>query len=280
VLQEQLDNLLRRRRVGDLGDSAYAALYFLHWQIAAHGRRFASRKFKDDPRPNSIAWLSDLEPAGGDELHARLIKYMGRYNFLGVIPNVSAALGAWLQGRWALSLYQRIPCPQEMLRMQVQGSRAVTVLAEYPRLLQPVLSKPNAFAFMIHDLEHAYKFFHDPDLHQGQRRFFSQVLGVIERGLLDDCMRDPMFVAKFDYLISDMNTHALHSLQYLRAILIEYHLRNAGKQAGERLPSQAQGEVDAVMRLFDGHRHLVFDKQLPGDAVPAQLGIRYAEGPA
>lgn len=282
MLKEPLANLLRRRHADDINDAAYAALYFLHWQVAIHGRRFASRRFKHDPRPNHIVWMMDVDRTAGDELQARLIRYFERYSFLGVIPNVCTALHAWLHGRWPLTLCEHVPSPEEMLRMQVQGSRAVTILSEYPRLLQPVLKKPSAFAFMVHDLEHAYKFFYDPDLHEGQKGFFSRVLNLIERGLFDDCMRDPVFVEKFNYLISDMNTHVMHSLQFLRAILIECHLRNEGKEARESMSQKAQAEVDAIMRLFNGCWDFVgeMQKQHPSGIASTESSIHYADGMA
>jgi hypothetical protein len=277
---ERIATLAQRWRHGEIDDACYAAQYFLHWQIAMHGQRFASRRYKHDPRPNHIAWMTGLEQATGNEARSILAHYFERYGFLGVIPNVCMALHAWLLDRWPLTLREYIPSPEELLRMQVRGTRAVTVLSQAPRLLQPVLNKPHAFAFMVHDLEHAYKFFHDPALHAAQMAFFSQVLRVIESGVLDKNMKDPIFVERFNYLISDMNTHAMHSLQFLRAILIECHLRAAGKQAGERLSSHAQIEVDAVMRLFDENRSLVIEEQLAANATAVQLGVRYAEGMA
>ncbi len=249
---ERVAALAQRRRRGEIGDACYAAQYFLHWQIALHGRRYASRRDKHDPRPNHEAWLADLERATGNEASSLLCHYFERYGFLGVIPNVCAALQAWLQDRWPLTLCEHIPSPEELLRMQVQGTRVVTVLAESPRLLQPVLNKPNAFAFMVHDLEHAYKFFHDPDLYHSQRRFFARVLTVLVQGWFDLYRQDPIFAEKFAYLISDMNTHALHSLQFLRAILIEHHLCAAGKQPWQPLSHDARIAVDDIMALFAG----------------------------
>ena len=274
---EGIAALAQRWRRDEIGDACYAAQYFLYWQIALHGRRFASRKFKKDSRPDRLDGLDALERARGEELQARLIHYFERYGFLGVSVNVCVALQAWLHGRWPLSLCEHIPDPLEMLRMQARGTRAVTVLPEHPRLLQPVLNKPNAFAFMAHDLEHAYKFFHDPGLHAMQKRFFSQILTVIEMGLLDDCMEDPAFRNKFHYLISDMNTHVMHGLQYLRAILIEHRLRAAGKQAWEGLSPQARDDIDAVMRIFDGYDYHAGGRQR---IFPVDRVILHAEGVA
>jgi hypothetical protein len=282
IMKERILHLASGWRSGEIGDAAYASLYFLHSQVLHHGKRFASRKFKQDPRPDAARWLDELERLSGDNLLAGLLFYFERYGFLGVIPNVTAALRAWLNGRWPLSLCEHIPSPAEVLRMQVRATRPVTVLAGFPRFLQPVLKKPNAHAFMVHDLEHAYKFFSDPDIHEGQKRFFSQVLSSIESGIFDDYMRDTVFADKFDYLISDMNTHAMHSLQFLRAILLEYHLRDEGKQAGEILSREARAEIDAVMRWFGGCRDYVFARQAPHPSgiSSAGSGLAYADAGA
>lgn len=250
VLLGGVAELRRRWRRGELSDACYAVQYFLNWQIALHGRRFASRRYKQDPRPDAAAWLAELRDASDSEARVCLHRYLQRYGFLGVIPNAITALQSWLHGHWPLILCEHIPAPEQMLRLQVQGTRVVTVITEPSRLLQPVLSKANAFAFMIHDLEHAYKFFHDPVLHEGQRCFYRRMLTLCEQGMFEAYRYDPVFSEKFDYLISDMNTHRLHSLQFLRAILIEYHLRQARLRPCDMLSSKDHNAVEAIMALF------------------------------
>jgi hypothetical protein len=101
---------------------------------------------------------------------------------------------------------------------------------------------------MVHDLEHAYRFFHDPELHAGQRRFFAVLQEVIDRGLIEKYRGDPMFLDQFHYLISDMNTHLMHSLHFFRAILIEFHLRREQKPHDDRLSQAARAEVAELVQ--------------------------------
>jgi hypothetical protein len=293
ILSIRLPRLAERRRGGALDDAAYAAAYFLVWQIAVHGRRFASRKFKSDARPDPAAWLSELDGSEGEALRASLVRWFERYHFLGVIPNVPAAFLGWLRGQWPLSLTARIPSPEEVLRMQVAGTRPVTVVADYPRALRPVLAKADGFAFLVHDLEHAYKFFHDPRLHRGQRTFFRLLLGTVEAGLFEPYRADPEFARQFDYLISDMNTHPVHSLRYLSAVLIECALRREGRGPKEMLSPRGEAEMAgllrelgsrwgfpdaalaALLRLLDGgfgeaDGAAIEQALLPGGAEPAQ----------
>ena len=246
----RIPELALRWRSGALSDAAYAALYFLIWQIAMHGQRFASRKSKHDPRPDASKWLADLDRSTGRELELLLIDRIERYHFLGVIPNVSVTLSAWLRGAWPLLLTERIPTPEEVLHMQVEGRRPVTIVADYPRLLRPVLKKPNGFAFFVHDLEHAFKFFHDRHLHEGQRKFFELILRAVRQGLFSPYLSDVVFAEKFDYLISDMNTHVIHSLRFLGAILIECVLRREEKAPHETLSQTAEDEIAALLHAL------------------------------
>ena len=252
VMQARIERLAQRRRDGAIGAAVYASQYFLCWQLALHGKRCAARKYRHDPRPDPGAWWDELQERSDEDLRERLRHYLGRYGFLGVIANVPAALCAWLRGGWPLRLCEHIPGPEEVLQMQVRGTRPVTILADYPRLLRPVLNKVNAYAFMVHDLEHAYKYFHEAQLHREQKNFFGVIDQALRRGMFDVYRRDPLFADRFDYLISDMNTHVMHSMQYLRANLVEYHLRLERKPPGGVLSPAARGEIAALMGYLSG----------------------------
>ena len=250
-LAESLSGMLPRLnakwRDGALDDATYAAGYFLSWQIALHGPRCASRKSKSKARPDSGAWLSELEIGSGERLRQALLEWLESYQFLGVIPNVTAALSEWLRGGWPLHLLLRVPSPEEVLRLQARGTRPVTVVADHRRALQPLRAKPDAFAFLIHDLEHAHKFFHPPRLHEAQRRFFRLLLAASEAGLFDVYRGDPGFADRFAYLISDMNTHPVHGFRYLGAVLIECLLRREGRGPKDALSPRGEAELTGLL---------------------------------
>lgn len=246
----ELNNLfhsIARWRAGEVDDPSYAALYFLHWQAATHGRRFASRRIKSDPRPDPVTWLKETSGLDRQRVREYMLWYFERYQFFGVTGNVPAALSAWLRMEWPLTLCEHIPNSREVLAMQAQGTRPVTVLSTWPRMLDPVLTKPNAFAFMVHDLEHAWKFYHDPAMFLQQRDFFRLLLVAEADGCFDAYLRDAVFSVKFDYLISDMNTHTLHAAQFLRAILVEFHLRRENLRHPGGLTMAARNGVCRVM---------------------------------
>lgn len=223
-----------------------AARYFLYWQIAKHGAAFAARKRKSEARADPGACLEAL--AGeGDLLRSWLVEYLERYQFRDVRSSVCVALSQWLRGRWPLLWRTEIPRPREVLRAQARGVRPVTAILAYPRLLMPVLGKPDAYAFFLHDLEHAYKFFHSPALYAGQCAFFAALEAAFDRGVFAPYFTDPVFVEKFHYLMSDMNTHPVHSEQYLRAILIECALRREREPPTAPLSAASERAIDGVM---------------------------------
>lgn len=192
--------------------------------------------------------LAVLETEEGQGLRKHLLDWLERYQFRGVIGNVPVALVQWLRGAWPLIAREDAPAPLEMLRMQARGYRAVTILTEYPRLREPVLNKPDAFAFFVHDLEHACKFFHSPALCAGQCAFFAMLEDAVDRDVFAPYFTDVEFVTRFHYLMSDMNTHPEHSRQYLRAILVECHLRHERKGRREPLSSAAEQAIEEAMR--------------------------------
>lgn len=244
---QALEHSTARWRAGEIGDAAYAGLYFLHWQAGSFGPRFASRRRRADPRPDPLAWFADTAALDAQDAANYLQAYFERYQFFGVVNNVPLALAAWLKGEWPLALCGHIPSPAEVLAMQVAGTRPVTVLSAWPRMLAPVLTKANAFAFMVHDLEHAWKFYHDPAMHRQQREFFRVLLAFLDAGRFDGYLADPVFAAKFDYVSSDMNTHSFHAALYLRAILLEFHLRREGLRFQYELSARAQDEVSDLL---------------------------------
>ena len=250
-LAEVIATLKADWRAGDLSDAAFTGLYFLHWQIDAHGWRFAARRCKHDARPDPAQWLHELAELHGAAREQSLLCYFERYQFLGVIPNVNIALVEWLHGRWPLVLCEHVPLPAEVLDLQVRGLRPVTLICDAVRARRPVLRKPNALAFMTHDLEHACKFFHEPRLHKLQRGLFAVLQAAQQRGVFAAYACDAEFRTRFDYLISDMNTHPVHSLQYLRAILVEFHLRTGHVGVAGLLSRAAQSKVTDTLRQLD-----------------------------
>jgi len=134
-------------------------------------------------------------------------------------------LTGWLQNRYPLILLNRIPSPHEMLKIQCQGQRYVTLLEGPEWEETPIGRHRGALEFLLHDLEHAHKFFGNKDCHVGQLRFFQILDRCYQQGWFDSYIIDKQFRADFHYLISDMNSHPVHLLKFLKAIVLNAGLR-------------------------------------------------------
>jgi hypothetical protein len=252
-----LSTLARRYRAGDFTPPVYAARYVVQWQQLRHGDRLAQRCSRRYPKPDATAWLTELELLAPPDAAVFLADVLERYDLRGVSRRVNVALAAWLRGTWRLRLCERIPQTREVLRMQIDGTRPVTVIAEYPRLLEPIEDKADAFAFACHDLEHAWQFFHDGERHIAQRHFAQELERAIDRGVFAPYVSDPEFARKFDYLAADMNTHVAHSLQYLRAILLDFHLRAEAKASTDRLAPESRERLRRCLANFSASAQFI-----------------------
>jgi hypothetical protein len=106
----------------------------------------------------------------------------------------------------------------------------------------------------MHDLEHAHKFFGDPELFRGQIHFFNRLRLSLPR--FEEWRADPLFAKDLDYLLSDMNSHPVHLVKYLKAIVLTAELRRGGEE-----------KLDAFWAgLFD-------EWEMPGEVRQAGLRI-------
>ena len=243
-------SLAARHRDGEFTDAEYVALYVLHWQVARYGRRVAQRRSRAAAIPDGASWLTQAMACHGATRRKFLLDLLEHYDLRGVRRRVGVAIAHWLRGEWNLVLCHRIPRAATVLQMQAQGSRPVTVIADFPRLAAPVLDKANAFTFVCHDLEHAWQFFHDPAQCAAQRDFAGRLQQAWAAGLFTPYLDDPEFAKKFDYLAADMNTHVAHSIQYLRAVLLECLLRGEGKSPRGQLSPAGRAQLSRALSPF------------------------------
>lgn len=218
---------------------------FMALQMHQFQKQFSNRATRFSPRPE---WPHDREKLLETTHDFSLFKnWLKERHFRLVIANAQTAMRKILDGEWSAKILFHIPTPLEVLEYQCQGLRVVTLLWKKDRVLQPVLEKDNALHFMLHDLEHLYKFEFDPALKIQQIDFARKIKAAFESGHYLDFLKDPDFQKKFDYLASDMNTHPLHGLKFMKAMYLEYLLRQKTDQTTILNPVEEQ-KYDDLMR--------------------------------
>eukprot|EP00602_Paraphysomonas_sp_CaronLab_P005947 CAMPEP_0185035098 /NCGR_PEP_ID=MMETSP1103-20130426/25846_1 /TAXON_ID=36769 /ORGANISM="Paraphysomonas bandaiensis, Strain Caron Lab Isolate" /LENGTH=296 /DNA_ID=CAMNT_0027572023 /DNA_START=308 /DNA_END=1198 /DNA_ORIENTATION=+ len=131
-------------------------------------------------------------------------------------------------------LMTEIPTPMEVLRMQADGNRVVTMFTSVEQLstchvakLQYMagdqLHSRDPFEFLVHDIKHMYHF-KDQATYDEQVGFFRAILsinaGKPKRFFCGLFPTDEMLWYELEYLISDMNCYLPHLMKYLLAKLL------------------------------------------------------------
>lgn len=140
-----------------------------------------------------------------------------RFQFKKIKEKALTCLQQWVRGEWPLVLLENIPSAHQVLRLQAQGVRPVTMKVE--NRSESILHREDALDFFCHDLEHGHMYFYDRELNLSQQRFFQKILVSLEQGVWDEYRRSPEFEKKFVYLISDMNSHPEHYRAYLNSMI-------------------------------------------------------------
>ncbi len=229
-----------------------------HWLVQTPAETVARYVLQECSRRHAALWLGSRAPSAppvaqetsdlnglaeqnvllNDRLRERLQGVSGwtdlvrRFQLKGVREDSRQGLLGWLEGRYPLTLNHAPPSPEEVLALQCRGERVVTLHLEHQG---PIGRHAGPFEFLLHDLEHAHKFFGDRSF-AGQKRFFNLLRTALEAGVFKELRANRAFAAELDYLMADMNSHPLHLIKYLKAIVLE------------ALPEKS---ISALDRFFD-----------------------------
>ena len=182
---------------------------------------------------NLLRHLADLGVACSVKQSERLrgldsvTELFQHYYFRGVVQDSHEGLVGWLEARYPLILRRDIPTPDEMLEIQCEGRRFVSLLLDDGEQFQAYGRHRDACDFLLHDFEHAHKFFGDPESHRGQVHFFRRLKASLK---LFARWEDGQFVRDLDYLKADMNSHPVHLIKYLKAIVLSAEMRRTGSR--------------------------------------------------
>ncbi|MGZ3782793.1 MAG: hypothetical protein ACXVCY_19275 [Pseudobdellovibrionaceae bacterium] len=178
------------------------------------------------------------------------VDYFCSLSWRSIPLSVAKSLCAWRSGRYSLNLLTYVPTPEEVLLMQTQGQRCVSMLIEPEQIRTFVDEGRDVLGFIVHDLIHADHFFADQEKARAQIQFCQKLLTVLNffeiQQMLD---RDAIFKSEFHYLMSDMNSVPLHLLKTLKAILLGYFKRQWEISMQDPLPANREAEFHALFEF-------------------------------
>ena len=141
----------------------------------------------------------------------------------GIRLDSQLGLLGFLSGNYQLELVFRVPTPAEMLELQCEGRRFLTLIDNLACKSFDLGRHKTPFEFFLHDLEHAHKFFGNPEQYGGQVLFFKFLRASLAE--FEVFSGDAKFRADLNYLMSDMNTHPMHLFKFLKAVVCSAEMR-------------------------------------------------------
>lgn len=219
VWAARLKPLHQRWIQGEISDAELAGLYLLvSLSVIRPGQWLVgpSRPLK----PEAAADFTDLALKDFSLLSARdlalirtepmLFDLLNRFTLRGVRSHARLALLHWRHSKWPLVLTTQVPSAKEMLELQAKGARYVSLLFAAEELARAQYDHRDALSFLLHDLAHAFHFFSQPENCRGQVRIYRDLLQACEQNLFSEFSSDLIWQKRFDYLISDINSHPAH----------------------------------------------------------------------
>ncbi len=208
------------------------------------------------PQPNSAFtcqnFLELLIPTLPQELQSRkslhhfqrteaLVSFVCRKSFRSIPASVMRSLWRWQMGTYSLKLLTHVPHPAEVLDLQCQGQRCVSMLVSSQEIRTLVEDGRDVLGFIVHDLIHADHFFQDPNNARAQVQFSQKLQNLWQQIFLQELIAtDLKFKSEFFYLMSDMNSVPLHLLKSLKTTFLAYCKRRHKIPMQQKLPSDLE----------------------------------------
>jgi hypothetical protein len=220
---------------GRIGGAELACLY-----VAERVQRIAGKRWLQGPRKAVL-------PIGDDA--PEIVRQMAARELFGLPPAAPQALVAWAAGLRPVELRFDIPTPRQLLAMQAQGRRVVSLLDDAvappgPKASYGGRGASPGLGFVVHDLCHLEKFV-DPAHHLGQVGFFAALDGALTEGAFTrvEAGFDAAWIDERDHVLADMNGSA---------VFLFVVLRNKAKIAVRRRVARERGEACRAGPLDEG----------------------------
>eukprot|EP00943_MAST-04B_sp_MAST-4B-sp1_P002294 g2294.t1 len=194
---------------------------------------------------------------GQNYLKLKIVHIFSKLRWKGIKKHsnnyVNHSIVQWGIGQRPLLLRFYIPSPTNVLKMQANSSRVITMLIKHEQLVKnhvapltymkgAILHERDPLHFLIHDLQHIEKFC-DKLTHEEQVGFFKCMLRLGENEPQsffekydtvnggdenkDDASTNNITLWQLmEYVVSDMNTWSTHLIKYVRAKWMIYNKAN------------------------------------------------------
>ncbi len=226
LIEAGLAPLLSLHRQKNITDAELCSLYAILYLSTRYPKAWLGAKRPALKIPHALNFpVRNLPFKFEENIQKRLPETLGDiFNFFALKSTpqtVNRSLLHWSTGTYPLILMFNIPQPEDVLEQQKHGRRCVTLQTK--NFHQFVLGERDPLSFTMHDLIHADHFFFHNECYEGQISLYWFLDHCMKEGHFKELMGNPDFKYELEYLISDMNAYAIHSLKCLKSALVFYH---------------------------------------------------------
>ncbi len=178
-----------------------------------------------------------------------LFYFLDHWRWRDTPQSVWQSLLFWKKYPENLLLHFDLPTPIEILKMQMQGKRCVSVFCHKEALESMYEHHRDAYLFTVHDLEHAWKFFSLQESHRQQIQW-AKFLYKTFFNRSGDNFFDPKLQGSLNYLISDMNTHPWHAFLTLKNLFLQNYKLSLGYEGSAKILDSQYSKYEESWNLF------------------------------
>jgi hypothetical protein len=167
-------------------------------------------------RELGILWPTKLDPK------ISILDFLATVKIKPVPEAAMSGLFHFFTGDYQLEVLNYEPSPNEVLEYQIQNKRILTFDNDATTWVHKKYGERDVLSFILHDLIHAEHFLGDSQKRQSQIGFYKFTKLILDNNLVDQFLLSAEFNKQFCYLISDMNSHIIHLLKTLRAVIDQH----------------------------------------------------------
>lgn len=203
----------------------FTTLYLLLFLRIKHPKNWLQKKNRQDS-PNGADQLLSLIPKSFKLNDWEIYKLKGispvelfsLYHLKAIPDAITRTMINWQSGLWSIKCLEYIPGPRELLKLQVQNSRCITLITDPLLIDSMVMACRDPLSFLLHDLMHADQFFNRPQSLLGQLGFYKLIYAIYDKPELKTLLKnDSGFKKEFEYVASDMNAYVIHLFKCLKS---------------------------------------------------------------
>jgi hypothetical protein len=215
-------NLFKNQKITD---QDFTTLYLLLFLRIKHPKNYLqqNKKFASDSKTKTLLDIIPVEFNLSEDEKNKLKNISGEdlflnFNLRGIPASINRAMINWYQNKWNIVLSFKIPGPNELLMLQTENKRILTLIVDEKRITTHLFEKRDPLSFALHDLMHADQFFNNPISQKGQLGFYQFISSQIKLPELVNLMEtNPSFKIDFEYVVSDMNAYIIHLLKSFKS---------------------------------------------------------------